>query len=113
MLSGRALAQSTSADRVLELERVVQQLERRVSELEAQLAKPEAVANARAGALGDASDIQNWRQLRRGMKEADVERLLGVADKVDVYSSWSVWSFRAGGEVRFGSSARLEAWSEP
>ena len=113
---GAAVAQSPSGDRVAELERTVRQLESRISALEVRLNKPEP--NRSASVTGDAKDIRTWRQLRQKMVEADVERLLGVAGKVDVNEYFFTWyySYPSGGYgyVRFNAKSRLvEEWSEP
>jgi len=113
-IHGAAVAQSASGDRVAELERTVKQLESRISALEARLNKPEPSRSA--SVTGDAKDIRNWRQLRPKMMEADVERLLGVAGKVDVNEYFFTWyySYPSGGRVRFNAKSRLvEEWSEP
>lgn len=123
-MSGPLFAKSSDADRFAELERVVQELERRVSALEAQLAGPDAARNV--GAAGIAGDIQKWRQLRIGMKEADVERLLGPARKVEANKLHITWYYSLGnadsgiglyplgGRVQFDAKSRVvDEWTEP
>jgi outer membrane protein assembly factor BamE (lipoprotein component of BamABCDE complex) len=59
---------------------------------------------------------RNWRQLRMGMTEGDVEQLLGVPGKVDAnqYSTTWYYGYPVGGTVRFGGSSRtVESWREP
>ena len=108
-VSGPVIAQSDDSDRVRELERIVEQLERRVSALEAERADPPE----NTGAAGDARELGRWRQLQRGMREADVEELLGAPDSVDASPYDVTWNYGFFGYVRFDERSRVEAWREP
>lgn len=108
--------------RIAELERRVAELERLVSQLQQRLAKLEkrdgenTGARSQAAATGDWKNRSNWRQLRRGMTEEDVRRLLGEAGKVDVNEYFFTWyyGYPGGGSVQFDTeSRRVESWSEP
>lgn len=114
LLSTQSFAQSDSNSRLSELERIVQKLQRRVTALEAQIrsTNPASVVIK----PGNSKDIANWRQLRKGMTEQDVERLLGSAGKVNVNEYFFTWyyDYPSGGSVQFNAKSRkLEAWSEP
>ena len=102
-----AIAQSNDDSRVARLEETVRLLEQRVATLEAQLhaaPTPAPVAPAKA----------NWRKLRNGMSEADVERLLGSPSKVNANQVTFVWWYDATGFVRFDATSRnVVAWNEP
>lgn len=112
--SAAAFAQADSDSRLSELERVVQQLQRRLDIIEAQIhiTEPKPVVIK----PGNSKDIQNWRQLRQGMTEQEVERLLGSDSKVDVNKYFFTWyySYPSGGRVQFDPKSRsVEAWNEP
>lgn len=109
--------------RVVELERRVAGLERTVERLEQRIAALEArtsqVANPTPGRAGTASwrERGNWRQLRQGMNEDQVERLLGEADRVNVNEYFFTWYFGGygdGGQVQFDADTRrVRSWREP
>lgn len=100
LVSSTAAAQSLD-DRVRELERRVEQLEKQGSTRSA------AVEPSRTpGRSG-------WRSLQRGMTQADVRSIVGEPDSVDVFPSFSFWSYRNGGKIQFGRESRVEGWSEP
>ena len=84
-----ALSEPASETRIADLERTVLNLLQRVAALEARL--PIADERARTTSIkpGNSLDIQNWRQLRTGMSEHDVERLLGSPKKIIVYGEYS------------------------
>lgn len=102
-----AVAETSDDSRLARLEEAVRVLEQRVAVLENQLrAVPTAVAPARA----------NWRKLRNGMSESEVEQLLGSPAKVNNYGPFITWQYGhgAGGEVKFdGGSRTVTGWREP
>ena len=102
-------AQSSVDTRVQKLEETIQVLERRVASLEAQLREQTAPASA-------AQDTANWRKLKQGMSESDVEQLLGRPSKVDVYGTTTDWfygPYREGSVRFFGTPRKVSRWSEP
>lgn len=114
LLSTQSFAQSDPNSRLSELERVVQKRQRRVTALEAQIqsSNPASVVIK----PGNSKDTANWRQLRKGMTEQDVERLLGSAGKVNVNEYFFTWyyDYPNGGSVQFNAkSGKLEGWNEP
>lgn len=58
------------------------------------------------------TDRAPWRALRRGMTPAEVERLLGSPEHVQVMSLMQFWKYPGAGEVTF-SEDRLSGWDEP
>ncbi len=101
--------------RLSELEQTVQQLQQRISTLETKpgQSSPEASVVLRPG---NSNEIRNWRQLRKGMSEQDVERLLGSAGKVDVseYTIWWYYNYPGGGSVMFDAQSRkVKVWQKP
>ena len=61
-------------------------------------------------------DVQNWRQLRRGMKMGEVRTLLGEPDRVEALGGLStVWHWDSvHASVEFdGRSGKVHGWSEP
>lgn len=55
-------------------------------------------------------DIQNWRQLKKGMREPQVRALLGEPSRVDGGTLASWWY--GAGYVRF-YDGKVDGWSEP
>src|SRR5262245_67162 len=110
-----AAGQQPSADSLL---RRIDLLERRSANLEQRVRELEAVMNAQPQRAMPAStsakwqDLQNWRQLRRGMKMDEVRRLLGEPLRVEAgYLTVWYWDF-PGPSVRFVDD-KLDGWSEP
>ena len=102
----------------MQLDRQISQLQERLSAVEAELqVYREAFAAAPEPVPEPASDRQNWRQLKAGMKEADVERLLGHPAKVKankVFVTWHYSPYPMGGEVTFDAdNLRVNGWREP
>ena len=107
--SSHVLAQPSAEARIEKLEETVRTLERRVEVLEEQLRQRQRPSSSTA-------DKSNWRQLRRGMSDSEVEKLLGSPTRVDAYGSFTVWYYGSGpgGRVQFESrSGTVESWSEP
>jgi hypothetical protein len=105
--SGPVYAQSGADPRIERLEQSIRDLERRVTSLEAQLSeRPSASQVAPAKA--------NWRKLKSGMTESEVEQLLGSPQNVRANEASVTWFYPSLGNVRFdGKSHTLVAWSEP
>ena len=106
---GEAREQSGSDARVQRLEEAVHVLERRVAALEAQIGEPSRPANG-------AHDNANWRNLKRGMSEAEVERLLGSPSNVSESEYDIMWRYydpSLGYLVFDAKSRKLTRWSEP
>jgi len=102
-----------SEARIAELERTVRNLQQRVAALEARPAQADEVARTISIKPGNSGDIKNWRQLRMGMKEQDVERLLGSPDKVIATEVFFIWYY-SGGNVNFKTeSGKVDGWREP
>lgn len=103
----QALAQDSIDSKVRALEEAVQLLERRVATLEAQVHTEDAPSKVSPGKT-------NWRKLRNGISEAEVEALLGSPLKVNANEGYFVWWYDNLGFVRFDTKSRkVEAWSEP
>ena len=106
---GEATAQTNSESRVAKLEETVRLLELRVAVLEDQLrdvATPTRIAPEKV----------NWRKLRSGMSEGDVEQLLGSPSKVNANQVFFIWyyGYPSGGHVEFNANSRkVEGWTEP
>lgn len=105
---GQVVAQSTAESRVDKLEEAVRTLERRVAILEDQLPQ-------RGAAPSIPPDRVIWRRLKKGMSEADVERLLGSPTKVEA-GPITTWHYGDGDErgasVEFYDGG-VNGWSEP
>jgi hypothetical protein len=105
--SSPVFAQSAADSRIQKLEESISALERRVASLEAQLRERPPVSHV-------APDKANWRKLKRGMSESDVEQLLGSPERIDARTAVVEWSYPGYGSVSFDTdSHRLSRWSEP
>lgn len=105
----QAPAQSSTESRVDKLEETVRILERRVATLEDQLRQRNAAPSI-------PPDKVSWRRLKKGLSEADVERLLGSPTKVDAFGTFTIWNYddQGGGEVQFDAKSRtVTGWHEP
>jgi outer membrane protein assembly factor BamE (lipoprotein component of BamABCDE complex) len=110
LVSNQLFAQSNVDERVQKLEETVRVLESRVASLENQLSEQTSPAPI-------STDSANWRKLKRGMSERDVEKLLGSPTKVDASSTIeTVWYYGSPvrGSVRFyAHSGKVIAWRQP
>lgn len=105
----QVFAQESVESRVRGLEETVQLLERRVASLEAELRERSAPARVTPGK-------ENWRKLRNGMSEGEVELLLGSPSKVNANQNFFTWyyGYPSGGDDRFDTRSRkVNGWSEP
>ena len=106
---GQAFAQASAESRVDKLEETVRILERRVTTLEDQLRQRNAAPSI-------PPDKANWRRIKRGLSEADVETLLGNPTKVETIGPFTIWHYgeKDGGEVQFDGERRtVSGWTEP
>ena len=109
LVSGESTAQSSEEARVQKLEKTVQALERREASLEAQLGDRNASANP-------TPPNASWRGLKIGMRESDVEQLLGSPSSVSASQLSITWYYdspRMGFVMFDGKSRTVERWSEP
>jgi outer membrane protein assembly factor BamE (lipoprotein component of BamABCDE complex) len=107
--NGQAFAQASAESRVDKLEETVRSLERRVSTLEDQLRQRNATPSI-------PPDKVNWRRIKRGLSEAEVETLLGNPTKVETLGQFTIWYYgeRDDGEVQFDGERRtVSGWREP
>lgn len=89
------------------LEQRVSDLENRVDLIEENLTRTDTI---------DAPDKglnyrENWRQLREGMSQDQVQELLGRPDRIDGGRN-AIWHYSVLGRVHF-SRGRVDRWSEP
>jgi hypothetical protein len=108
-VSGQVFADSSIDSRVQKLEEAIRILEGRVASLEGQLREGSAPARV-------APDKVSWRNLKKGMSEGDVERLLGSPSKVVANPVVTTWYYdQAGGQgnVDFDSKGTVRGWIEP
>lgn len=107
VVAGEVFAQSSVDSRVQRLEETIQILERRVASLETQLREQSSASSV-------AIDKVNWRKLKHGMSERDVESLLGSPSKVDANQVFFTWYYGDRGYVRFDTTSRkVDGWREP
>ena len=108
--SGEVRAQTPIEARVQQLEDTIRLLEARVASLEAQMLDRGATRSVKP-------DKANWRKLRRGMTEAEVEQLLGSPSRVEASPASTRWYYGdspLSGIVSFNArSGELQMWDEP
>jgi hypothetical protein len=112
LLPSIVLADSSQAERIADLEREVKALRARVEALE-RTSNTAATPAASSIKPGNSKDIRNWRQLRQGMTEAEVERLLGAPGRVMESRALLMWEVGMGSVHFDPKTRRVEAWSEP
>jgi outer membrane protein assembly factor BamE (lipoprotein component of BamABCDE complex) len=92
----------------------VRDLERRVEQLEKQLAQKALSPVASAPIPNDGwKKKESWQSLKRGMGEAEVRTLFGEPEKMNSFSTFTVWRYPANGEIRFDKRGSVEDWTEP
>lgn len=102
----------TDQNIVGELQVQIGDLQRRVESLEQRTSQPDS--NASTKKSGNSEDMHNWRQLRIGMNEREVESLLGEPSRVDMSSHSFMWSYPQAGHITFDAAARtVRTWGEP
>lgn len=109
LVSSQSIAQESAESGTLKLQETVRVLEQRVAAIEAQLRKTGTPTRVVAGK-------PNWRGLQVGMKQGDVEQLLGSPSRVDVSPVSTRWYYgdHREGEVQFDTdSRRVKGWREP
>lgn len=111
-LAGSALAADAPADpsalRIAMLEKRLYFLQQRLNELEHELStRPRSEAAAEAW-RNDAA----WHQLRLGMSQADVLRILGAPGRTTTYYGFQRWEYpdALGKRVDFDESGQLISW---
>lgn len=107
--------QENLIQRIEKLEQTVAQLKQRIIQLEREISLSKT-NNEPLISNGNWRNQENWRQLKIGMTQKEVKRLLGVPDKVDVGSLFIYWyyGYPSGGSVHFDTDTRrLNGWSEP
>ncbi len=100
---------------IFELQEDARYIRAVVNKLDVHASTPTDPAAA-ASAEGGWQNRANWRKLKIGMLQDDVERLLGPAKKVDADAFWIDWDytqdeFRA--TVRFSRQGFVNEWKEP
>lgn len=98
------------SDRIVQLEKEIQELKLRVSKLEALANGP-----SKAQAVGSAGDgwksVANWRKLSTDMSANEVRSILGEPERIDGGGvAW--WYYQNGGRVTF-ISGKVSQWVEP
>jgi hypothetical protein len=107
------LAGASGVSAQTSLESKVQRLEESVLRLENRLAELEAQQRGRT-VVAPPADKLGWRQLKQGMSEGEVEKLLGSPTNVSATSRSKTWRYldRGFGEVDFLDGV-LRGWREP
>jgi hypothetical protein len=89
------------------LEKRLGALQSRLVDLEHQVASQPKQASREAW-----RDASAWRELRVGMSQADVMRILGAPGRVTSYTGFQRWEYpdALGARVNFDDSGRLLVW---
>jgi hypothetical protein len=98
------------SDRIVQLEKEVQELKLRISKLESLLSNSSAAQEIVTSSPGYKS-IANWRKLTTDMGYSDVRKILGEPQRVDG-GSIAEWYYPNGGTVIFQMNKAWK-WREP
>jgi len=98
-----------SEDRVVTLEQGLRELMKRVEMLESRVKALESPSTV----PGVPKVRAAWRQLRKGMTEAEVRKLLGEPKHIGNYGAFINWDIQGGGSVTFSSDGQVTSWFEP
>jgi len=90
-----------------DLEQRVSDLENRVALIEETLSNTDTIDTTDR----ESQYRENWRQLREGMSQDNVQELLGRPHRIDG-GSLTIWYYPMGGRVHF-TRGRVNSWSEP
>lgn len=85
-------------------------IEQRQGELQAMLAAMTAPEEEPPLMLERPRRWEAMRNIKRGMRATDVERLFGPPSQVDQGSGWFVWYYEPGQSVSFDARGRVEAF---
>jgi hypothetical protein len=98
------------SDRIVQLEKEIQELRLRVSKLESLLNNPSKAQDLVTSGEGWKS-VANWRKLTTDMSAGDVRQVLGEPDRLDG-GNVAYWHYKNGGRVIF-ISGKVNQWREP
>lgn len=99
-----------NADRIVQLEKEIQELKVRVSKLESLLNEPSKAQAIDTSGEGWKS-LANWRKLSTDMSASEVRKILGEPERLDG-GGVARWYYQNGGRVTF-ISGRVSQWVEP
>jgi len=103
-------ANAQDSDRIVQLEKEIQEIKLRLSKLESLLGTPSKAQDLETPREGWKS-VVNWRKLTRGMNPSDVRQILGEPDRV-LGGTFTVWEYQNGGMVSFYEE-KVDRWTEP
>ncbi|HKS58593.1 MAG TPA: hypothetical protein VJS12_25090 [Steroidobacteraceae bacterium] len=103
-------ANAQDSDRIVQLEKEIQEIKVRLSRLESLLSTPSKAQDLETSREGWKS-VGNWRKLTRGMDPSDVRQLLGEPDRV-LGGAFTFWEYQNGGTVAFYEE-KVDRWTEP
>jgi hypothetical protein len=103
-------ASAQDSDRIVRLEKEIQELKLRISILESILGNPSSdqeIVLLREGW----KSVANWRKLSTDMVPSDVEKILGEPHRVDG-GTLATWYYQNNGKVIF-YEGKVDHWTEP
>lgn len=103
-------ANAQESDRIVQLEKEIQEIKLRLSKLESLLSTPGKAQDLETSREGWKS-VANWRKLTKGMSTSDVRQILGEPDRVRG-GDFAYWEYQNGGMVTFYEE-KVDRWTEP
>lgn len=102
---------ASDSERIIQLEKDVQELKLRITNLESPQSK--ANINQKLNVANDGwKSLVNWRSLKKGMSYQEVRAILGEPETVRTNSVLTYWSYSNRGTVTYYED-RLDGWNEP
>ena len=98
------------SDRIVQLEKEIQELKLRLSKIESLLSKPTKIQEPLASGEGWKS-VVNWRKISTDMSASDVQIILGEPQRLDG-GDIARWYYHNGGVITF-MQGKVYGWQEP
>jgi hypothetical protein len=103
-------ASAHDGDRIVQLEREIQEIKHRLSKLESVPSVPSNAQQSNTSAEGWKS-VANWRKLTTDMTPSEVRGILGEPQRIDG-GNIAFWEYQNGGRVTF-MRGKVFGWTEP
>jgi len=103
-------ANAHDSDRIIQLEKEIQEIKSRLSRLESFPSNPSNAQEPVTSSEGWKS-VMNWRKLTQGMSTSDVRRILGEPHRLDG-GTFARWEYQNGGSITFYQE-KIQSWNEP
>jgi len=103
-------ANAHDSDRIIQLEKEIQEIKARLSRIESFPSHPSNAQEPVTSSEGWKS-VMNWRKLTPGMSTSDVRRILGEPHRIDG-GDIATWHYQNDGRIVF-HKGQARYWNEP